>query len=134
MALKPGDIVSRRKGPFRHVGIVLGEDEILHNTPLMGEHVSSLREFGKGKSVRMEYADTRGRAYALHSARAHLESGARGYNPLTNNCEHTVHRITTGRAHSPQLKLYLGAVGTGVLAFAAARNPVIARALRMIRR
>ncbi len=134
MALRPGDIVSRRKGPFRHIGIVVGDDEILHNTPLRGEHLSSTRAFAKGKGVCVEYQDTQGRSRVVKSAKAHLESGTRSYNPLTNNCEHTVNRITTGRAHSPQLQLCLTAIGTGVLALVASRNPSLARAARMGRR
>lgn len=134
MAHRPGDIVSRRKGPFRHVGIVVDYDEILHNTPLKGEHVSSLDAFSKGKAVRREYQDTHGRSRVVENARTHLESGSRGYNPLINNCEHTVNRIATGRAHSPQLLLCLTAIGTGVLTLAASRNPTLARAARIGRR
>ncbi|MEJ2132797.1 MAG: hypothetical protein P8Y95_14525 [Gammaproteobacteria bacterium] len=129
MSLRPGDIVSRRKGPFRHMGIVVGHDQILHNTPLRGEHLSDLNDFSKGKPVRVAHGVSRSLAEA--TARVHLEAGPRGYNPLTNNCEHTVSRIAEGRAHSPQLKMYAAAIGTSVLAFAVSRNPALARTARL---
>ena len=132
MSYLPGDIVSRRKGLVRHVGIVVGHDQILHNTPLMGEHGSDANGFSKGKPVRVDYGIPR--SEAERCARAHLESGARGYNPLTNNCEHTVNRIASGYAHSPQLPMFAAAIGTGVLALVASRSPGLARAARLGKR
>lgn len=132
MTFRPGDIVSRRKGPFRHVGIVVGYDQILHNTPLMGEHLTDADGFSKGNPVRVEYGIPS--AEARQSAIAHRASRPRGYNPLTNNCEHTVNRIASGHAHSPQLQMFAAAIGTAVLALVASRSPALARTARLGKR
>ena len=132
MVYRPGDIVSRRKGIFRHMGIVVGHDQILHNTPLMGEHVTDTDGFSNGKPVRVEYGIPR--SAAEETAKVHRESDWRGYNPLTNNCEHTVNRIASGYAHSPQLQMFAAAIGTGVLALVASRSPGLARAARLGKR
>jgi hypothetical protein len=52
----------------------------------------------------------------------------RGYNLLTNNCEHTVSRITQGRAESPQLRSWIVSTGLAVAAFAVTRHPAAAAA------
>ena len=118
----PGDIVSRRKGPVMHRGIVLDEDRVLHNTPLKGEHVSTFEGFCRGKRARVQHLDARERSRALRYAEGREE---RAYNPFTNNCEHTVTRATAGRARSPQLALIAG-VGAAAAALALTRHPAVA--------
>lgn len=122
---RPGDIVSRRKGPLRHKGIVMGDGRILHNTPLRGEHVVDEIEFSAGRRVRVEQRNER----FGYSTRAHAEPfRAQRYNLFTNNCEHTVHRATTGRAHSPQLKAWMAGLTVGAAVFALTRHPGAAAA------
>ena len=48
---------------------------------------------------------------------------SRGYNLLTNNCEHTVSRALHGRAESPQLQSWVAGVGIATLTFALTRHP-----------
>ena len=119
---QPGDIVARRKWLVMHKGVVLGDGRILHNTPWRGEHVSSEREFRAGRRLRVTPLDTTMRRRAVSAAR----DGARRYNLFTNNCEHTVNRVTTGRASSPQLQGWLVGAGMAALAFAVFRHPVLA--------
>lgn len=122
----PGDIVLRRKGPVMHQGIALGDDRVLHNTPRRGEHISSMEDFRRGKTVRARRLDQTQRARALRHAGHAAEGNARRYNLFRNNCEHTVTRATTGEATSRQLL----AVGAGLLVGAAVlvavRHPVVA--------
>ncbi|MDH3643911.1 MAG: hypothetical protein OES38_17525 [Gammaproteobacteria bacterium] len=122
---QPGDIVSRRKGFVMHKGVVTRDGRVLHNTPFRGEHVCSEAEFRAGKRLRVERLEQQHRQRALLHADNHQ---GRGYNLLTNNCEHTVHRATTGRAHSPQLKSWVAGVGVAALAFALTRHPGVAAA------
>jgi hypothetical protein len=113
-----GDIVARRKGLVMHKGLVMQDGSILHNTPSRGEHLSTEREFAAGRRVRVERS-TIGPVPELRR---------RGYHLFRNNCEHTVHRASTGRAHSPQLKAWLAGVGVAAVALVVARHPGAAAA------
>lgn len=119
---QPGDIVARRKGLVMHKGVVLGEGRILHNTPWRGEHVSTEREFRAGRQLRVTRAGPR----TSQPAPGGAQHSARRYNLFTNNCEHTVNRVTTGRATSPQLQAWIAGAGMAVVAFAVMRHPVLA--------
>jgi hypothetical protein len=58
---------------------------------------------------------------------AHV-SERRGYNLLTNNCEHTVSRVTTGSASSPQLRSWVVGTGLAAATFLLTRHPAAAAA------
>ncbi len=124
--LRPGDVVSRRKGLVMHRGVVLRDGRILHNTPFKGEHVCSPREFRAGRRMYVQTTDADTRQRVRRAGDAHL--GGRGYNVLTNNCEHTVSRLTHGKAESPQLRSWLLGTGLAVAAFALTRHPAAAAA------
>ncbi len=116
----PGDVLSRRKGLVMHRGIALGDGRVLHNTPFRGEHIATVAEFAAGRRVYVERAARDRRARAL----AHAEYGTRaGYNLLTNNCEHTVSRASTGAATSPQLRGLLAGAVAGAVVFGVTRHP-----------
>ena len=119
----PGDIVSRRKGPVMHKGIALGDGQVLHNTPLRGEHVSTEREFSRGRRLRVERLDGAERKRVLQAVRT---ASSHRYHLFANNCEHTVSRARTGVAGSQQLKAWALGLGLGALAFAATRHPAAA--------
>ncbi len=125
--IRPGDIVSRRKGPVMHKGIAVGHNRILHNTPFKGEHICSEAEFSNGRRLYVQSLDVQARRRVLQS---HVETGrtSRGYNLLTNNCEHTVSRLAQGRAQSPQLRSWVVGTGLAVAAFALTRHPAAAAA------
>ncbi len=99
-APRPGDIVSRRKGVVMHKGLVMRDGSVLHNTPFRGETRVSMTEFAAGKRVYVEHQETDVRTGALRRAE-YLDP--QGYDLLRNNCEHTVYRLTQGKAESPQL-------------------------------
>ncbi len=124
---RAGDIVSRRKGLVMHHGIALGDGRVLHNTPFRGEHICSEAEFRAGK--RMYASNLEGDARSHTLRRAHLQvSEGRSYNLLTNNCEHTVSRVTSGEARSPQLHSWVLGTGLAAAAFAVTRHPAAAAA------
>ena len=101
---RAGDIVSRRKGLVMHKGVVLPDGNILHNTPFRGEHVCSPREFGSGQ--RLYVTSPRGDDHLSRVYRA-VPKTSKGYNLFTNNCEHTVSRVTHGASESPQLRSWI---------------------------
>lgn len=120
--LEPGDVVSRRKGIVMHRGIVLEDGEILHNTPWLGKHTSSLEDFSKNKRLYPSYHPYGVRERTLEN----LETDDhRYYNPFTNNCEHVVTRATTGRASSPQLRGWLLGAAFATAGFLLTRSPGI---------
>lgn len=100
--LEPGDVIKRPKGIFEHQGIYLGNNRVFHNTPERGEHVSSLQEFANGHEVGLKWASNGNRGEILNSA-YHAMSNLRKYDPVLNNCEHTVNRILKVTPKSPQL-------------------------------
>ena len=122
---RAGDIVSRRKGLVMHKGVALGDGRVLHNTPFRGEHVCTESEFRDGKRMYVERREggtpnaIRARIYDAEN-----ESGNRKYNLLTNNCEHTVSRVTDGKAKSPQLRSWVVGTGLAAATFAITRHPV----------
>jgi len=122
---RPGDIVSRRKGFVMHKGLVMADGRVLHNSPFRGETRVSMDEFAAGKRVYVEHQETDVRSRALRRAETHAPSG---YDLLRNNCEHTVHRLTTGRAHSPQLQSWIVGIGMAGAALVLTRHPGAAAA------
>lgn len=115
-----GDVVSRRKGLVMHKGLYLGGGRVLHNTPGRGEHVCSEYEFRAGRRLHVERGQ-RGRSPLLHSTM--LESERRSYNLFTNNCEHTVTRLTEGKPKSRQLRSWAVGATLAVATFALTRHP-----------
>lgn len=117
--LLAGDVVARRKGLVMHKGVLLADGRVLHNTPGRGEHVSSFEEFRRGRRVyRVGAADGR-RGVRLPAGVA----VGRRYNLFTNNCEHTVSRVTEGRARSRQLRGWVAGVSVAAVALALTRHP-----------
>ena len=109
--IQPGDIVVRDKGVFRHLGIVVDGGMVLHNTPELGEHVSSMHEFCQGKPYRVIQIPTAFRWIVLANA-SRIAAYPRRYDAVSNNCEHTVTQALGQQPHSSQL--------TAVLMFGAA--------------
>ena len=120
----PGDVLSRRKGLVMHKGVSLGGGRVLHNTPFRGEHICSEEEFRAGKRMYVESGEDTRRRRALRMAE-YADRDNRGYNLLSNNCEHTVSRVTSGSASSPQLKSWLLGAGMAGVAFAVTRHPAV---------
>ncbi|NOX50281.1 MAG: hypothetical protein GXP16_07060 [Gammaproteobacteria bacterium] len=117
---RAGDILSRRKGLVMHRGVSLGGGRVLHNTPFRGEHICSEAEFRSGQ--RMYVSRPESRLHQVVLRESNLPTG-RSYNLLTNNCEHTVSRVTLGKSESPQLRSLLVGAGMALATFALTRHP-----------
>ncbi|NJN52011.1 MAG: hypothetical protein HC809_09785 [Gammaproteobacteria bacterium] len=87
--------------------------------------MASEAEFSDGKRVYVERIDRVNRAQALSRAEQNL---SRDYNLFTNNCEHTVSRLTHGEPSSPQLRGILAGVAAGAVVFGLTRHPAAAAA------
>lgn len=100
--LSIGDQLFRRKGMVMHVGIYIGNQLILHNTPNKGEHSVDFDTFANGKTV---YARPTNMLPCQVAARAQqlLASPAK-YQLFKRNCEHTASAITKDLPQSAQLQ------------------------------
>jgi len=116
--MQPGDIVVRDKGAFRHLGIVVNGGMVLHNTPELGEHVSSMHEFSRGKPYRVIQIPAAFRWIVLDNA-SRIAAYPRRYDAVSNNCEHTVTQALGQQPHSVQLAFVLTlGIGAALLYFA----------------
>ena len=118
---EPGDILLRAKGLFDHMGIYLGNREVLHNTPDKGVHISSVEVFANNKKLRVNKIPERQRHSVLKNAYEILRS-PQEYSLFFNNCEHTVTSTVKGKAYSNQLLIWgLVVLSIGVAVLAARR-------------
>jgi hypothetical protein len=104
--LKPGDVLRRRKTGVWHLGVYLGKDKVLHNTPGVGggERVTSYKLFTCGKDVYVAHSNPKTRAAVIERASGIL-AHPQAYSYVWRNCEHTVYEIMEGVARSPTVKL-----------------------------
>lgn len=94
--------VTRNKGIAEHVGLLVEGWGVFHNSPGKGEHVSSLQEFADGKEVR--FFEVQGMEPFTVIARINkMLEAPQPYSPFYN-CEHTISKVLTGDAESPQLQ------------------------------
>ncbi|MGL5947814.1 MAG: lecithin retinol acyltransferase family protein [Aeromonas sp.] len=113
-ALQPGDhLLSRRRG-FKHHGIYLGQDQVIHYAGLADGfkgapiEICSLADFAGHDGV----ANLRSKAHP-HSpfsreqilARARSRLGEDSYHALSNNCEHFCNWCIDDRHHSTQAQI-----------------------------
>ena len=131
--------VDRMGGIYSHHGVDCGDGTVIHywlDGAPFGSSVqrTTLSEFAEGGSVRVRnYAacDPPGTVVG----RAVSSLGARGFDPLTSNCEHFAAWCKTGRVESSQtrgLESYLrGRPGAAVMTFmfAPALVPVLVLAV-----
>lgn len=118
--LQVGDQIARPKiqGVVDHVGVVVGHDRVLHNTPSRGEHESTYREFAASQRVRRI-----GRVKSYREAQGVVARGAAILRApkawsLLNNCEVTVARALGLPPQSKQLvgwSLFFAVVGVALL-------------------
>jgi hypothetical protein len=114
--LKIGDLLTRPKAlGIVHVGVAVGNDAVFHNSPLKGEHVSTVAEFAKGQPVHVHHTGIA--APTLLQRVGNILATPRGYSAIDRNCEHSVTEVLTGKAKSPQL---LGWIVVAVIVVVAA--------------
>jgi hypothetical protein len=111
-SLSIGDLLTRPKtiGIVAHVGIVVGPDTVLHNTPEKGEHLATVRDFANGYPVRVYSTGANG--MTVQSRCRTTIAKRRKYHALLRNCEHTAYEVLCGIAKSPQV---LAALTFGVI-------------------
>lgn len=103
---------------LKHVGVcagfhpVSGEPLVAHNSQRFGGvRMSPISEFSEGRKVKV-YPQSTPRSPETIQQRIRELLG-KPYNVLSFNCEHFVSEVQQGRARSPQLALWFGAVLIG---------------------
>ncbi|HEY1992715.1 MAG TPA: hypothetical protein VGH71_09660 [Gammaproteobacteria bacterium] len=104
--LKPGDVLRRRKTGVWHLGICLGRDKILHNSPGPGggERLTSFGVFACGREVYVAHSNPETR-HAVIGRASGILARPQAYSYVWRNCEHTVYEILEGAPRSPTVKL-----------------------------
>jgi hypothetical protein len=103
-----GTVLRRPKarGAITHYGIYMGEGRVFEHLPETGERITTFEEFAQDQQVKV-VRRLRMPAAELERRVAESREAARDYHFFTNNCEHSVNRIRTGRARSVQSFLLL---------------------------
>ena len=120
--LKIGDLIKRPKylGLTNHVGVVVGHDQVLHNTPERGEHVSTIREFARGLPV--EVVATGANPADIFANASAILADPKKYDLFQRNCEHTASETVYRRSISPQLTSAFVVMGICALVVVASRR------------
>ena len=108
-----GDFLIREKalGFIDHVGVWVGPNTVIQNTPPKGEHLASVPEFAAGEPVKV--VATGADPIRVMARVRQILANAKPYHPISRNCEHTANEVVRGFARSPQLALF---VGFGIIA------------------
>jgi hypothetical protein len=116
-----GDFLFNDKayGMVKHVGVLVGPDVVLQNTPRKGEHICSLKEFS-GEGPVAVYPSGADHMQVLERTRRILVAPKK-YNAVLRNCEHTAYEVTLGSAKSPQVEKVIKMAANLVLSMALAR-------------
>lgn len=109
-AIRIGDVLTRPKaaGFVTHAAVAIWNGLVLHNTPEKGEHAATVREFAAGGPVAVHPTGANPSVVVARAQR--VLANPQGYDPVKNNCEHTVTKVVHGTAWSPQVKAILGVV------------------------
>jgi hypothetical protein len=114
--LEVGDTLYRTKGIVKHVGLLIGENQVLHNSPNGNVQVCTWAEYSEGKTVKI-VSNSLGpfeKLRLLNQAEQLLKE-AKGYGVFTFNCEHLVSLIQSGKPTSKQLQGAAAGAAIGLL-------------------
>lgn len=119
LSIGVGDVLERPKGLFTHQGVCVQTDWqgiwVLHLTPEWGTRLSLLDEFADGKTVTVaRKAQTTEIPAMVARAQAELERPT-AYHEGSNNCQHPVSRVVTGKSRSKTVEQLVVVLAASVL-------------------
>ncbi|WP_198781895.1 hypothetical protein [Shewanella putrefaciens] len=106
-----GDRVYRSKGAVMHVGVIVSENLVAHNSPDNNVEVVSIEQFAQGKELKYQRS-TKVDPDALLSQLEKIKNENKRYCPFSFNCEHFANRLLGDNKGSGQL---LAVVAIGAL-------------------
>ncbi|KZN47682.1 lecithin retinol acyltransferase family protein [Pseudoalteromonas luteoviolacea] len=109
-----GDVLSIQYTGFKHYGLYIGNDMVIHNSKTFKSVMEiSLEEFSDGKSINVSSIKADNKSIAIQTAKKYL---GLPYNLFAENCEHFVRTCCGLVKESTQVQKYLiSALGTGAL-------------------
>lgn len=123
--IKLGFLLYRNKGFVEHVGVYLGQNQVLHNSPSGNIEIINLETYADGKAVKVIETGEHDHTILQQRLTQILTQGG-PYHVIANNCEHIAHFLIFGRKSSPQIQAALvGAVIVGLISWKTQRgNPL----------
>lgn len=119
-----GDVLATNRCMYKHYGIYSGNGNVIHFVVLyhgkrnifkFRARETSLDEFTRGQSVFVDNSPSSvrySREKIVNEARKYIDKKfGKGYNLLTNNCEHFVYWCESGRHVSMQINGIVDSVG-----------------------
>lgn len=98
-----GDIISVPKFPgVKHVGLVIGPNQVAHCTPRKGTIISTLEDFSQGETITF-VRRVKNMEVAVYNAIRMVARG-RKYDLFFWNCEHFISKCEGENEISPQLR------------------------------
>lgn len=133
----PGDILSVNRGLYKHYGVYVGNNEVVHFSGGAGNELSaeracirktSLEKFQNGGEIQVE--ENRRRAFSREqiAARALAAVGSEKgkYDLAWNNCEHFANWCRYGKKRSLQVeRAAVGFVGMAILGLGVALSAML---------
>jgi hypothetical protein len=117
----PGDLLTRPKlGFILHLGVFIGSNQVFHNTPTKGEHVSTVEEFAAGQQIVVQ--PTKASRSTVLSNAWRMMTKLNRYHLFNRNCEHTAYESIEGKPRSPQLFIILGVILAGIIVWLWSRS------------
>lgn len=106
-----GDRVYRSKWAVMHVGVIVSENLVAHNSPDNNVEVVSIEQFAQGKELQYQHS-TKVDPVALLNQLEKIKDENNRYCPFSFNCEHFANRLLGDNKGSEQL---LAVVAIGAL-------------------
>ena len=109
---------------YQHYGVYIGNKKVIHFAPLEGKEISAkngvihettLDKFLNGRALQVETNIERKFSENEIVQRARSRLGEKGYDLLTNNCEHFARWCVTGEHESYQIKYLPKKIDTTIL-------------------
>lgn len=96
-----GDLLIRPKffNLVPHEGVFVGRNTVFHNTPVRGEHLSTLEDFAAGQEVTVQRTGADANAVSARFQKA--IRNPQPYSALFRNCQHSASAVIKGVAMSP---------------------------------
>ncbi len=100
--LNIGDLLYRSKGIVQHVGVFLGGNKVLHNSPDCNTVIVTLEKFSANKPIKVVRRSIKEPELFKQRIDYALTIG-KTYNPLCYNCEQLATYVVEGSSQSKQI-------------------------------
>ncbi|MCL1077042.1 hypothetical protein D5R81_03915 [Parashewanella spongiae] len=102
MDLNIGDLLYRSKGIVQHVGVFLGGNKVLHNSPDCNTAIVSLEKFSADKPIKVVRRSIKEPEFFKQRIDYALTI-EKTYNPFSYNCEQLATYVVEGNSQSKQI-------------------------------